>query len=93
MIDTNQTEPAAAKVVDEAAPTYLHFDGMAWPDPADPREVEWTLRYGTPTREQVLVAASFIAAYKQLVADPQRARNDNVRRLRAACTPPQDRLT
>ena len=46
--------------------TYIKRDnGTVWPNPADPLEVEWKLRYGRLTREEQLVAASFIAAYKQ----------------------------
>lgn len=63
---------------------YLHFDGMTWPHPGDPGEVEWTLRYGTPTREQLNVAASMVAAYKQLIEDPQRRRNEKVAGVRRA---------
>lgn len=59
--------------------SYLNFDGMTWPNPADPNDVEWALRYGEPTREQRMVAASFIAAYRQLVADSQRRRNEKAR--------------
>ena len=66
--------------------TYLHFDGMAWPNPADPREVAYALRYGEPTRQQLHVAASFIAAYQQLVADPQRRRNEKVAGIRGAAS-------
>lgn len=65
-------------------PTYLNFDGMTWPDPDDPLEIEWTLRYGTPTRAQLLAAASMIAAYKQLVADPQVRRNAKIAGIRRA---------
>lgn len=63
-------------------PTYLHFDRMTWPNPHDPQRVEWTLRYGTPDRAQLLAAASMIAAYKQLVFDSQRARNEKISALR-----------
>lgn len=63
---------------------FLHFDGMAWPDPADPLEVEYALRYGTPTRAQALTAASFVAAYKQMVGDTQHRRNANVAFIREA---------
>ena len=63
---------------------YLHFDGMCWPNPDDPREVAWRLTHGTPTREDLLTAVSFIGAYQQLVADPQRVRNGKVTRIRAA---------
>jgi hypothetical protein len=62
---------------------YLHLDGMAWPNPEDPQQVEWTLRYGNPTREDLNVAASYIAAYKQLVFDAQRVRNRKVSGIRA----------
>lgn len=64
--------------------TYVHFDQMTWPNPEDPLNVEWTLRYSTPTREQLLVAASMIAAYKQLVEDDQVRRNQKVAGLRRA---------
>lgn len=64
--------------------TYLSFDGMCWPNPDDPREVEWRLRYGQPTRQDLLCAASFIGAYQQLVNDPQRVRNSKVTRIRVA---------
>ena len=36
------------------------------PDPADPLEVEWKLRYGTPDRIDLLWAATVISAYKHL---------------------------
>lgn len=69
-------------------PAYLHFDGMAWPNPIDPLDVEWTLRYGAPSREQLRVAASMIAAYKQLVEDPKRRRDAKIAGLRRALTTP-----
>jgi len=37
-----------------------------WPNPNDPREIEWKLRYDTPTKEELLIAASYIQAYKSL---------------------------
>jgi hypothetical protein len=58
-------------------PAYLHFDG-----------VEWSLRYGTPTREQLNVAASMIAAYKQLVEDPKTRRDAKVAGIRRALAAP-----
>ena len=63
--------------------SYLHFDGMAWPNPDDPALIEWQLRYGSPA-EVRMVAASFVAAYKQLVEDPVRRRNEKVAGIRAA---------
>ena len=45
-------------------------DGTTWPNPLDPGDVEWTLRYGAPTRAQMLHAASVLAAYRRLGAGP-----------------------
>ena len=76
--------------VSEAAKnSYLHFDGMAWPNPDDPALIEWRLRYGSPD-EVRMVAASFVAAYKQLVADPVRRRNGKVAGIRAAAEAVRD---
>lgn len=61
---------------------YLHFDEMCWPRPDDFAEIEWTLRYGTPSRSDILVAASYISAYKQLVYDPIAVRNAKVAGMR-----------
>lgn len=57
---------------------------MTFPHPEDPARVEWSLRYGTPTREQALVAASYVAAYKQLVGDTARSRDRKVAGIRRA---------
>jgi len=62
---------------------YLRFDGMSWPNPDDPAGVEWQLRYGSPV-EVRMVAASYVAAYKQLVEDTVRRRNEKVAGIRAA---------
>ena len=42
-------------------------EDTTWPDPADPLDVEWTLRYGTPERADLLWAAAVISAYKHLM--------------------------
>lgn len=63
---------------------YLHFDSMAWPNPDDPGGVEWRLRYGEPTRQDLLVATSYIGAYRQLVQDTQATRNAKIAAIRAA---------
>lgn len=46
---------------------------MVWPLPD--QDLNWTLRYGNPTREQLLYAASILSAYHQAVVDPQKKRN------------------
>lgn len=65
-------------------PAYLHFDGMAWPHPDDPQEVEWSLRYGTPDARQRMIAASMVAAYRHLVTNSGRTRNALIAALRKA---------
>lgn len=54
-----------------------------WPNPLSPQstELEWTLRYGQPTRQDLLRAASEMAAYRALVA---RGRSRLSRACRAA---------
>lgn len=68
--------------------TYLRFDGMTWPNPIDPLDVEWSLRYSTPTPAQLRVAASMIAAYKQLVEDSKMRRDAKIAGIRRALTTP-----
>lgn len=68
--------------------SFLRFDGMTWPNPADPAEVQWRLRYGQPSKVDLLVAASFMHAYAHLIALPQRERNERVRQIRASVIPP-----
>lgn len=64
---------------------YLYFDGMTWPNPTDPNEVQWRLVHGTPTRSDVMWAASVIGAYRQLTLnDTQKVRNAKVSAIRKA---------
>lgn len=64
---------------------WARFDEMTWPMPSERLdEVEHTLRYGEPSRSDLLKAASVIAAYRQMVSDPRRKRDAVVRRLREA---------
>jgi hypothetical protein len=65
---------------------WVRFDGMTWPNPADPTGVQWRLRYGPqpPSREDVLAAASFMHAYAHLIDLPQRERNQRVSQIRVA---------
>ena len=60
-------------------------DGGTWPVPDDGlAELEWRLRYGTPTRSDLLTAASVMAAYRQLIEATEAQRNRVVRALREA---------
>lgn len=65
--------------------TYLRVEGMTWPNPDDPAFIEWLLCHGDPpTQETRNVAASFVAAYKQLINDPVKVRNAKVAMIRRA---------
>lgn len=60
-------------------------DGTTWPHPDDPAEVEWGLRYGGPRpRDEQLAAASYIAAYSELIRLPARKRDARIRAIRLA---------
>ena len=83
-----QADHAAATddTSEDAAYVRAEFDGLtlAYPHPDDPLGIEWALRYGALERRQQLVAASYVAAYRQLVCDSQRSRNRKVSALRRA---------
>lgn len=65
--------------------SYASFDGMIWTLPGEHMsEVEHALRYGTPTKQQLLYAAGVIEAYRQMVWDPETKRRRVVRNLRRA---------
>ena len=57
-------------------------DDTTWPNPHDPNEVQWRLRYGTPTRSDLLVAAEVMAAYRALVHATSHRRAEVVRHLK-----------
>ena len=65
--------------------TFASFDGMTWPVPGwRLDELNYTLRHGVPTRSDLLLAASVLSAYRQMVSDPVRKREFVVRHLREA---------
>jgi hypothetical protein len=65
---------------------YVCFDGMTWPNPKASDDLEWRLRYAAEsiTREDQLVMASFLAAYRGLISMPSRRRNQRVGQIRRA---------
>lgn len=64
---------------------WVNFDGMAWNVPdATQGDLEWRLRYGTPTKPDLLRAASILAAYEELVTCNRRKRDYVVRNIREA---------
>lgn len=72
---------------------YVHMeDGTTWPTGWNPTvegdadSLEWVLRYGKPTREELLEAASVVASYVVLVHDrSQKRRNEIVSKIRKEC--------
>lgn len=74
--------------------SFLHFGDMTWPNPDDPGLVEWLLRYGDPPTPEIRnVAASFVAAYKQLINDPAKVRNAKVSAIRRAARESREEST
>lgn len=62
---------------------WVCFDGMTWPLPGSRMdEAEHRLRFGGATREDVLLAASVMHAYRQMVEDTAKQRANVVRTLR-----------
>lgn len=68
------------KIADHIDPT----DFMAWPNPLDPDEVEWKLRYSTPTKSELMHASSVLAAYRALIFLPSRTREKRISAIRKA---------
>jgi hypothetical protein len=66
---------------------YHRLDGgeTTWPAPETSGDIEHALRYGEPTRSDLLVAASYIAAYRMLTLEHTATRRaEVVRQLKAA---------
>lgn len=65
---------------------HLHIQDMTWPDPRDPRELEWRLRYApdTITRRDQLTVASIVHAYNYLIHLDARTRQKRVMQIREA---------
>lgn len=65
--------------------TWAAFDEMTWPRANRATgDVEWRIRHShtPPTPEDLMVAASIIAAYRELVHCPRSKREAVIRRLR-----------
>jgi hypothetical protein len=67
-----------------ALPAYLALpDGTVWPNPLDPGDAQWQMRYaGSPGTSACLVAASTLAAYRELIWMPERRRREVIKALR-----------
>lgn len=73
--------------IDFIGPSSAHFGGMSWPRPCEEfDEVNWRLRYGTPSRSDLYLAASVLSAYRELIVATEKHRRMVVRTLRASMT-------
>lgn len=72
---------------------FRQFDGMCWPASSqDMADLGWSLRYNEPSalsRDRLMVAASIVTAYAELIRLPEKQRNRVIRELRKslAATP------
>lgn len=62
-------------------------DGTVWPSPLAANTLEWTLRYGEPTLQDRLWAASIVSAYRELLQGLTLDRVAEIRRLTRAQRP------
>jgi hypothetical protein len=64
---------------------WVCFDNMTWPVPGERMdEAAHRLRYGGESRADILLAASVMHAYAQMVAGTSHKRNAVVRNIRKA---------
>ena len=64
---------------------YGHFDNATWPLPFETSEdqnLEWTLRYGRPSKEDMLAAAGYISAYRRLYYKTKKDRDEVYRNFK-----------
>jgi hypothetical protein len=71
--------------------SFVVFDGMTWPNPHKMGDLAWKLTHGKPSKEDLLVAASTIEAYTQMVSDPREKRQRVIRVLRGAAQSTTDK--
>ena len=68
---------------------FLRIEDTTWPSPLDPNETQWRLRYGQPSKEDLLFAASVMSAYGYLFEMTQRDRNRRIDQIKSAVIPPE----
>jgi hypothetical protein len=62
--------------------THLLFDEMSWPNPQATGDLEWDLRYGQPTKNDLLMAASVVSAYRALFEKPTSRSSEIIRTIK-----------
>ena len=85
--ETNQTAEGGPLQRPVRPSAYRHFEGMCWPVPGDRLdELESALRFSPDgaalSMSDRMVIASYLSAYRELVALPGRLRDARVRELR-----------
>jgi len=62
---------------------YVHWDNMTWPSLND-EDLEWKLRHtpGAINGSDLLVAASYIGAFRALVQRTQKQRNEICKKIK-----------
>jgi len=74
---------------------YTTFDSMCWPTPNEKTmEIGWNLRYANRelTKTERLIAASIFDAYRQMVTDTQKKRNQVCKVLKGQLQKPDSHL-
>ena len=88
MNEMNQTDTGAVASTDQLEPSpYRHFGGMCWAVPGQRMDDLARLLTFAPesrvfTMSERLVIRSFLDAYRELVALPEKTRNRRVREIR-----------
>jgi hypothetical protein len=59
-------------------------DWMSWPNPDDPGEVGWRIRYGRPDHADLMFASDVLGAYAHLFGMPAKTRDARFRQVKAA---------
>lgn len=64
---------------------YAQFDDMLWNLPGRRLyEISYTIHWGTPTKNDLLLFAGVLECYRELITMPDRRRRPIIRRLREA---------
>lgn len=62
---------------------HRHFDDMCWTVIDDRyHDIAWKLRYGNPTKNELMLAATVMSNYARLVEIPYKDANARVREIR-----------
>lgn len=70
-------------------------EGTVWPIPEgyldEDHSLEWKMRYATLSKKELLVAASYLAAYGALIGKTNKRRNQICNAVKTVASKPKDR--